>query len=69
MSKQQNDQAKSSRWDAENVMEDSSDLEDSWAGEEVMFDGSPSSGKQPFFGGNSGWCAGMEAEMRTKKTS
>ena len=26
------------------VLEDSSDLEDSWAGEEVMFDGSPSSG-------------------------
>lgn len=27
------------------AMEDSSDLEESWAGEEVMFDGSPSSGK------------------------
>jgi hypothetical protein len=27
------------------IIEDSSDLEDSWAGEEVMFDASPSSGK------------------------
>ena len=26
------------------IIEDSSDLEDSWAGEEVMFDGSPTSG-------------------------
>ena len=26
------------------TIDDSSDLEESWAGEEVMFDGSPSSG-------------------------
>ena len=30
------------------AVEDSSDLEESWAGEEVMFDGSPSSGKYFF---------------------
>ena len=30
-------------WEDMNI-EDSSDLEESWAGEEVMFDGSPSSG-------------------------
>ena len=31
-------------WD-DLAVDDSSDLEESWAGEEVMFDGSPSSGK------------------------
>ena len=31
-------------WVEDMAVDDSSDLEESWAGEEVMFDGSPSSG-------------------------
>ena len=31
-------------WDDMAIEDSASDLEDSWAGEEVMFDGSPSSG-------------------------
>ena len=34
-------------WD-DTIIEDSSDLEDSWAGEEVMFDGSPTTGELVF---------------------
>ena len=35
----------SKAWVEDMAVDDSSDLEESWAGEEVMFDGSPSSGK------------------------
>ena len=33
-------------WEDMNCIDDSSDLEESWAGEEVMFDRSPSSGRK-----------------------
>ena len=32
-------------WDDMTIEDSASDLEESWAGEEVMFDGSPSSGR------------------------
>ena len=35
-------------WVEDMAVDDSSDLEESWAGEEVMFDGSPSSGMYVF---------------------
>ena len=37
-------QHQKSNWDDMAIEDSASDLEDSWAGEEVMFDGSPSSG-------------------------
>ena len=42
-SKNSNEHQKSN-WDDLAIEDSASDLEDSWAGEEVMFDGSPSSG-------------------------
>ena len=42
-SKNSNEHQKSN-WDDMAIEDSASDLEDSWAGEEVMFDGSPSSG-------------------------
>ena len=36
-------------WVEDMAVDDSSDLEESWAGEEVMFDGSPSSGMYFYF--------------------
>ena len=46
-SKNSNEHQKSN-WDDMAIEDSASDLEDSWAGEEVMFDGSPSSGIEIF---------------------
>ena len=42
--KNNENQQQKSNWDDMAIEDSASDLEDSWAGEEVMFDGSPSSG-------------------------
>ena len=47
-SKNSNEHQKSN-WDDLAIEDSASDLEDSWAGEEVMFDGSPSSGIYTIF--------------------
>ena len=47
-SKNSNEHQKSN-WDDMAIEDSASDLEDSWAGEEVMFDGSPSSGIEFLF--------------------
>ena len=44
-----NEQQQKSNWDDMAIEDSASDLEDSWAGEEVMFDGSPSSGISSLF--------------------